>query len=257
MSIKKLIISATISYIFFMLMLLPAAHVIPIFNIPASKATFSGISGSIWSGKIDHLRLQKQDLHSVQWDVKPLSLLTGKLSTHLVSSYQNIDANALVDYSLFSKQLSLSDLNSEFSASQLQKILQLPLGELDGSIYIDMSRIVLADNKLSHVTGQISWKNAKIKLSNPIPLGIINIDISMPKRGVLSATLSNKQGALSIKGNIKLLANSRYTLDLRLKPRANASSELTELLRLMAPKKNQSEHIIQRSGRLNKSGLLL
>ena len=257
MSSKKLIITAAISYIVFLLILLPAAQIIPLLKIPASTASFSGISGSIWSGKIDHIRLQKQNIRAAQWDIKPLSLLTGKLSANILSSYQSIDATALLDYSLFSKKLSFSDLRSEFSASQLQKILELPFAELSGSLHMDMNSIVLQKNKLSQINGQITWNDAKVKVSKPISLGILNFDISTPNAGELSATLSNKQGALSIQGKLKLLANSRYTLDVRLKPRANAPAELTDLLRLVAPKKIQSEHVIQRNGRLKIPGLLL
>jgi len=257
MSSKKLIITAVISYIVFLLILLPAAQIFPFLKIPASTASFSGISGSIWSGRIDRVRLQKQNIHAVQWDVKPLSLLTGTLSADILSSYQNIDASTLLDYSLFSKKLSLSDLRSEFSASQLQKLLELPFAELTGSIHMDMNSIVLQQNKLSQVNGQIIWNDAKVKISKPIALGILNVDVSTPKSGELSAILSNRQGALSIQGKLKLMANSRYTLDVRLKPRANAPSELTDLLRLIAPKKIKSEHVIQRSGRLKASGLLL
>jgi len=257
MNSKTLIITAAISYIIFLLILLPASQVISLLKIPATTASFNGISGSIWSGRIDHLRLQRENIHAIQWDINPLSLVTGNLSAHMLGSYQNIDASALLNYSLFSKKLSLSDLRSEFSAGQLQKILELPFAELTGSMHMDMNNIVLQDNKLSHANGQIIWKDANIKLSKPISLGKINLDLTTPKSGELSATLSNKQGALSIKGQFKLMANSRYTVDVRLKPRANASAELTDLLRLLAPRKIQSEHIIQRNGRLKIPGLLL
>ncbi|MCK4708607.1 MAG: hypothetical protein KAU21_08325, partial [Gammaproteobacteria bacterium] len=62
---------------------------------------------------------------------------------------------------------------------------------------------------------------------------------------------------LSIQGDIKILANQRYTLDVKLKPRANASSELKNILTLVAPRKVKSEHIIHRAGHLRDLGVRL
>ncbi|MCK5336660.1 MAG: type II secretion system protein N [Gammaproteobacteria bacterium] len=257
MKTKNIFIAGAISYFLFLLILTPAANIIPLLTPSSNKISLHGISGSLWSGEIDQVIFNKQKLQSLRWSLNPLSIFAASISTDLQTEYKGQSISSQLEYSLISKIITLNDLQSSIKATELQKILNLPFGQLDGEINIDLHTVDLVAGKLPLINGKISWNNAKLSLSNTISFGQLQLILHSNDTGDLFGELSNKQGELSIQGDIKILANQRYTLDIKLKPRANASTELKNILTLVAPRKVKSEHIIHRAGHLRDLGIRL
>lgn len=251
---RNLVIFAVSSYLFFLLLLLPASHLFTLFSPPASVLKLSGISGSVWSGSVDKVTIKNYSLDSLAWSLNPLLLFAGNIGLDLQSRFAGQSLNTELDYSLFSKKVLLKQLNSNINASELQKQLKLPFGELVGTIQLDIDRLEIKPGQLPDVSGQLSWKQAQIKLYSTISMGHISLIIASADNGELSGQLSNSGGEVSISGDIKVNANKSYNLNIKLKPRSNASKDLLNILSLVAPRKINAEHIIQRSGRLSELG---
>jgi general secretion pathway protein N len=257
MKTKTILISAISSYFLFLVFLIPAANIIPLFNTPSSGVKLYGISGSLWTGRIDQVMIKKQRVQSVNWSLNLLAILTANLSADLEADFQGQPVSTQLSYSLISNTATLSNLHSSVNASDLNKILNIPFGQLSGIIKIDFDNVQLNTGKLPLVNGQVKWNNAKLTLGNTTSFGQLLLTLNSNEAGDLLGVLSNTQGELSIAGDIKVLANQKYTLNIKLTPRANASNELKNILSLIAPRKVKSSHIIQRSGYLRSLGINL
>lgn len=257
MKTKKIIITAAISYFLFLLALIPAETILPLLNKPANGITLQGISGSLWSGSIDEVDLKKQSIQSLKWSLNPFSLFTASLSSDLEASFHGQTLSTQLDYALISKAITFNDLKSTIDAKELTDVLKLPFGKLHGIVNIDLNKIRHTAGELPLVHGRVVWNNAKLTLSETSSFGRILLNLDSDDAGGLIGKLSNKQGELSIQGDIKVLANQSYTLNIKLTPRANASSELKSMLSLIAPKKVKSDHIINRRGQLKDLGIRL
>lgn len=257
MRTKHILVMASLGYFIFLLILTPAANIIPLLNNKSTGITMSGISGSLWAGSVDKIYLKNQTIQSLAWGLNPFSLLLANLSTNVEASVKGQLITSQVDYALFSKVTSLNNLHSSINASELKELLKLPLGEFSGIIDIDLSDVTLAAKKLPLINGSINWSNATLTLSEKIAFGQVSLKLNSADNGDLIGKLSNTQGELGIIGDIKVLTNKQYTIDIKLTPRANASNELKSILSLIAPRKVKSSHIIQRTGSLHDLGIRL
>lgn len=254
MNTKHLLFTAIGGYLLFLVILVPAASIVSWLNLPPQTISLSGVSGSLWSGTIDNAVINQHKLQSTEWSLKPFSLFTARLAADLKSHYESIPVSSGVNYSLLSHSLSLTNLHSTIPAETLQQTLNIPLGQLAGTIQVTLPDVELISGKLPLVNGSIVWNNAKLTLADTISFGQIQLALASNAAGDLSAQLSNQQGELNIQGDINILANQRYSLNIKLTPRANASAELLSILSLIAPRKIKADHIIQRNGHLRDLG---
>lgn len=245
------------SYFFFLLTLTPAATVISFLPIPTNTVKLNGIRGSIWSGSIDNIDFNNQVLQDLSWSLNPFSLLAAAISTQVQSSFNGNIINTSLDYSLISNQVSLSDTSSTIAATALQKQLNLPFGELAGTINLTFDEIEFIPGKLPVVSGLVNWSNAKLTLSDTVSFGNLSLALQSNDKGEITGQLNNNSGDLSIIGDIKITTNKQYTFNAKLTPRSNAPKELLSILSLIAPRKDKSAHIIQRNGRLSDLGITL
>jgi len=251
------IITAVSGYLFFLLLLTPAATVISFLKLPSNSIALSGISGSIWSGSIDQARIKQQHIDNIFWSLNPLSLLTGSISSELKADVYDNPVQADLDHSFFSKSTSLYNVSSALNAKDLQKKLNLPFGELAGKLQLNLSELKIKPKSLPSITGIIQWNNAQLTLADKISFGNILLTLTPDDQSNLTGKLSNTKGELIIKGQLSVSPKSIYTLNIGFKPRANASAELVSILKLIAPRKEKGQYVLKRSGHLRQLGIKL
>ena len=75
----KPILLCVLLYLVFVVVLMPAKWAVQF--IPKNAGVEpSGVSGTIWQGQAQQLMLRGEQIDKVQWQVKPLALLTGQLA---------------------------------------------------------------------------------------------------------------------------------------------------------------------------------
>jgi len=257
MKTSQTIVIAIVSYVFFLLILTPASTIVAQLDLPPKRVSLDNVTGSIWSGNIDHAVINRQSVNNIQWSLSPWSLLVASINSDIEADVFNNRVNTNLDYSLLSSQIRLTDVKSTINASDIQKQLNLPFGELHGVIQVNAEQVDIIPKSLPAISALISWKKAQLTLAEKISFGDLFLRLSPADNGDLAGELSNIGGQLSIKGTIKVTAKQIYTLNVRLTPRANASAELLSIVKLVAPKKKANEHIINRSGHLRQLGIKL
>ncbi len=73
MNLTKKIILGVVIYLGFIIALFPASVAVKLAPLP-NNISVSGVSGTIWSGKIETLSIQRRQLELVQWQLSPWGL---------------------------------------------------------------------------------------------------------------------------------------------------------------------------------------
>ncbi|WP_416306891.1 type II secretion system protein N [Neptunicella sp. SCSIO 80796] len=216
-SIVKTVLLCLLCYSIFLLVHLPAAQVLGWVSLP-KEVKISGVSQTLWSGKMDQLVYQGIPLQDISWQLDFLPLLWGNAS-------MNIEAGNLRDAEQVSLKadLSLSASDTQSEGLQLYLPVNMVLGQLPIPLPVNASgRFKVNISQLDYqqqcvvLAGQGQWLNAQVAgTQGPIPLGTFNAELSCDKENVkvvikpdnsfgLDATAHiTPQGQFSIKGKFK------------------------------------------------------
>jgi len=230
------IITAIVSYLFFTLSSVPAAKVISLVsdnsNMPVK---LYGVYGSLWDGGANTVMIQGQpaSIDDLQWSINPAS---------------NINISAMGD-------ISASDVRAQIDASVMQKLVNMPLGELGGVFNINVEDFEMSDEGFPVVSANIKWNNAKLTLLETVDLGHINLDITPEEDNRLSAKITNNKGELSLDGTATIDPSKNYNLDLRITPEDSAKPNIRQSLGMFAKKQTDGSYLVKRKGNLRDLGL--
>ena len=249
------IIIAVASYLFFTLMNTPAATVISLVDSNITlPVKFYGVQGSIWNGQADRVVLPNQPpVNNVQWSLSPLSLLVASLSADIEAeiSQQRVIGNVSVGVG---GTIEASDVRARLDASDVQRMLSMPFGELGGDFNIDMQSLQWSGKGLPRAEGQIKWKNAKLTMVETVDLGHVELNIKPGKEGELEVDVSNKNGQLSIEGKASVTADRRYMVDVNFNPQNNASNNVKQSLAMFARRQSNGSYELKKAGNLQQLG---
>ena len=258
MHIKKryYILTAVFSYLFFLLSGVPASKIVSLADqnklIPAK---LYGVQGSLWNGSAEKIIIPNQlPIDNLKWSLSPASLLMAKLSSEINGNIKNQNFIGNVSVNAFGT-VEASDIRARVDSSTMQELIQMPFGELGGVFNLNVESIILDGSPLPKTSASLKWKSAKLTLAETVDLGHINISIKPGDENQLIATIANTQGQLSINGTASVDNNKLYALDLRIKPAANVSSDITQSLTMFSKRQKNGDYLVKRKGNLRELGL--
>lgn len=193
-----------------------------------TAVNLQSVDGTIWNGEAAELIWQNNPLGKLEWSVKPMTLLTGKLGLDfkLSDDALNADGTALVyrDQVVVLKQTSA---NAEVNALPLARS-KLPV-ELEGRVEVDMEKVVIKDNAVHAAEGIINWRNARITAPILLPMGEVTMEVSGTK-GNLKGELKSNKSAVDTRGTLELTNKGQLSSNIKLKPNAQTPEDIKELL---------------------------
>ena len=254
MKTRYYILSAVISYLFFTLASMPAATAFSLLkdntNLPF---TLQGIDGSIWNGSAQRLVISSApQLENLNWQLNPLSLLLARLNTEVeVDVFKNkLSGNITISSN---GEISASEVTTRLTGETVQKLIDLPLGEIGGDFDIEINSLELANN-IPVINGTINWNKAKFTLAETVDLGNIELSIKPSDNKSLTATIKNVGGDINIEGQVILADNKSYKLNLTFKPQASANNNIKQSLAMFARRQTNGTYILKQNGNLNSLG---
>ena len=248
------ILTAIISYLFFTLASTPAATAFSLLKSNV-KLPFSlqGIDGSIWNGHAQRLNIPSApQVENLNWQLNPFSLLIAQINADVEADiYKNkLSGNISVSSS---GDISASDIRTRLAGETVQKLIDLPLGEIDGDFEININSFELSNNT-PVVNGIIHWTNAKFTLADSVNLGNVELTIKPADDNALNAVIKNTGGDIYIEGQVMLSKNKAYDLDLTFKPLASANNNIKQSLAMFAKRQTNGAYLLKQKGNLNSLG---
>ncbi len=236
-----------LGYLLFLLVGIPAQQVWRLVP-PQNKAwlQISHIEGSLWSGQIDNLKINRLPLGELDWDLNLLPLFLGhidldvkihgplgKLQSRIVF---NIDGN-----------LQATDLSARIPAESLNPYT-LP-ATLGGEISLKIQKLLFQSKQKLQLEGEIHWRNASISMLQAVKLGDVQLLAKVAGDGS-TLHINNEKSALGIDGTVKLSANGRYNVKLTLMNRDSSRKDIRALLQMLGRADATGKVHIERQGQL-------
>lgn len=253
-----LVLLGLFAYALFLLLSLPAAQAWNWLEDQVPAQAF-GLSGTVWNGQAAVVLQQGRRLEAVQWDVKPASLLTGRLRADLQARLP--DGRLRGDVSLSpGGRIAVRQLRLDMPAPELLQWAgvsgQLPV-QVDGQLDALMQELVVDGERVEHVDGLLNWHGAIARFGNiALPLGDLALRLE-PATGGTNGTLVNQGGAIDLGGNLRLSPDGRFVLDLAVQARENYDSAATPAMQLLGIPTDGSQVQARLSGNLDGSGFRL
>lgn len=221
------------AYLAFTLSAFPAATAYAWFA-PAG-VSFSGIQGTLWSGRAAAGSVGDLPLRDVQWSVRPTRFLIGRLSGNVQARLTDGFVSANVSAS--PSRVALSEVRGSTSIATLRSVL--PVSGVRGDASVNIDELELADGAVTSVLGEL--KIAKLEVApfvpsgsrNLVPIGDYTVKFLDSGGEGVNATFVDTGGPLEVSGTLVLDAARAYTLDGLVKARPDAARELVEGLNII------------------------
>ncbi|NVJ64852.1 MAG: type II secretion system protein N [Gammaproteobacteria bacterium] len=217
---KKKILGALLSVLLLAVIIVamaPAQTVWPLIasKLPAKfqKVQTTNIQGSIWNPKIGKIRYYDLSVENVSADISVLSLLTGNLKAQINVNDFSLKLDGKL--SANTNAIEVSNLNYELAAQRFDPFMQFPVKSLKGNLTGSIEQASLqANGNWNNVQGIGSWQNAIIDyLEQSLALGNFEYQIKTDDTNNIILTVVDNQGVLDLKGQLTLMPNRSYQLD--------------------------------------------
>lgn len=207
----KLLPIGVAAYFLFIVVMAPAAKVIPYVQPQLEGVYLAGISGTVWSGRALQVSVSPVQLTQVGWNFKPLRLLLGSVVFDLDGQLGGRALNARASQGLFSGP-SLSDVNGSVSAADLMYWADMSAVELDGEIDFSLDDVEFSDGGLPAVAGRLVWKPATVMSPIELNLGLAELTTVIESDGITRGKLVANGGAMTMQGEVTLQSDGNYQL---------------------------------------------
>jgi general secretion pathway protein N len=215
-------------YVIFLVIKLPAVHVISKFSLPP-ELNLQHVSGTIWQGKATSVAYQHLAVSPIEWKLSAFPLLFGQVELDLKGGNirQVDDISISGNLILSNQQIGASQLKVYIPAKTALSRLPLPVPvRAQGRLVLDIQQLDYEFNQgCQQLAGNGQWLNAKVDgVSTAINLGSFNALLSCDNNNVVVSVQEPNSLGLSAKASIP--ANLKFTLDGRFKPAQNLPKEV-------------------------------
>jgi len=214
-----------LAYLLFLLANIPASSLIK--HLATRGISVNSSSGSVWHGQVTGFHAGVLNLGNIEWRVRFLPMLAGKLAADVSVKQSDGYAQGRVTLNILGT-LQISELNAS-----------LPLQTLIGNGGLPGGWTGTAQAKFSELSFKRNWPISAhgtldvIDLTGPSqqPSNIGAYRLSSPASGsndtTLIGDLKDLDGAsIGVTGQLKLATDRNYLLDTQVSPRANAPASI-------------------------------
>lgn len=218
----KYILAVVVLYLFFLIINLPASIIVSNINLP-NNAVLTSISGTVWSGKVEQLKISNIEVGSVSWKLSPLNLIIGELAADISIVNRKQYLNAEVNISLSGK-IKLEETRFSIDLTSLAPLTYgMPFayaGKASG--YFPVS--FFHKNNFVGVNGKLSLSSIEMISPQNQYFGDFIVDFRAEKEGATSGKIKDSGGALSIDGQLALKKNGQLNTSVKLSARETGGS---------------------------------
>ena len=224
------------AYLFFLVASAPAAKLLPLVQPQLPEFAFSGVAGSIWSGKAASINTDTVQLNKVSWSFHPLMLLLGRVEYSLDSQIAGGFLEADAGTGVFSDPY-LADVEGRIAANEALYWLDLDMLQAEGRLDFSFDRISWTDTAVPELEGKLTWGAARVTAPLQLELGTVELGMHT-EDGVLRGQLHATGGALQGDGTASMEQNGAYSLDANLRLSGEVPAEVDKFLSTFAEYKD-------------------
>lgn len=247
MKLRVYLITGIVAFVLALLIHAPAALVFKLLQSPEMTALPYGLQGTLGRGQVAGIGVQNQTtLRQLRWELKPLSLLLGRIRFDL----QSQDAALLegrLSFGLFGGSR-IDDLRYAGPLKPLLAAAGQAYAPMDGEINLHLDTLRIKQGRPQRVEGTLRLSGLAWTLArDPLVLGDFQALLSS-EDGTLNAQLESLSGPIELKGEARLLPDQSHEYEIRMRPKPDAPPMLRNLLSSAGPLDAQGWHLLRGKG---------
>ena len=242
---RVLWLAGTLACLLGIVTLVPARFVYHVAAPP--ELSLAGISGTVWSGRAEHASVAGVYLRGLEWQTRPLSLLSGKLAADV--SAEPVAGFIEGRFSVAAGgKLGISQLTASLGLASLAGALQM--GGIDGSANLQVERLELVDGLPTTAVGSVEVANLLVPdIHRQSRLGGYRAEFFTEDAGV-TASVEDTDGIFDVAGRFDIGADRSYRFIARLSAKANADESLKRQLRFLGTPDSNGQYELRLEGQL-------
>lgn len=239
------------AFLLFLLLLAPANLVMEQFAKRLPSFSVHTVEGAATDGSAQGVSWRGVRIDRLQWDWRPLALLTGWLEF-----YVNIDdpemrlaGKAAINAS---RHIRFRDLTGRLLFAELTVLAGQPKLPLQGAMEFDLPDLHLnsARQPLS-ASGMIHVIDLRVTLGQPLTLGDFTAQMNSADSEGIQGVIKDNNGPLMLKGTFGLLPDSRYRFNGQAAVRDANNRALRQAMNLLGPPDVDGRWVLGFSGVLS------
>ncbi len=240
---KKYVFIGAIVFLVAMLIYIPAGVASKLLpkNITANQ-----FQGNLWNGSALSLIVNKVNLGSVSWKVKPSCFLILKLCVDIKQS------NAQLTSSFSLKKRGATELQNLIAQGDAQ-VLSAFLSDygitLTGSFEADLAEVSFDDKSVHSIEGNVQFSS--LAVNGVLRLVVGNVDaVFEPKNDHIDIEISNTDGHVDLSGNVQLFNDMNYELNLDIRKNAKSTEAIVNGMQFVGKIQPDGSVQVKQNGKL-------
>ena len=240
---KKYIFIGGLVFLISMLVMIPAniaAKLLPN-HIRAQQ-----YEGNIWQGSAASLTVNKVNLGSVKWDVRPTCFLLLKLCANIKQNHHDFSSSFLLK---MRNSTELENLIASGDASVLNNMVSQYGITLAGGFEADLDEVTFSDDRIENIDGDMKFSSLAVNGVLRVLLGDLNSTFEPQDEHTL-IQINNDQGHVDINGIVQLFEDMTYDLDMQIRQNEQSSDAVKNGMQYIGDRQADGSIRLQQNGKL-------
>jgi hypothetical protein len=212
------------AYMVFFVTALPAVYLVSWLQPRLSNIELLDVTGTLWSGHAEELRVQSVSLGSLDWQFDWRAPFTATLGYRFDLHDGDARLGGRVDTRISS--LYLRDIQGQLRVNMLDHWLPLPPHSLDGELHLDLSQLILREGRLAAAAGSVDLDGASLSWPSNFTLGAFRMLLGTTNGGV-SGQIMDTASPIQLRMDATLAPDGRYHIvgNLAARDRGDAATQ--------------------------------
>ena len=239
---RGLVVVAVLTTLIALIVLFPARVAYRLVSSPL--VAMSGISGTVWSGEAREFSTNGVYLRDLEWRIRPLGLLTGRLVYDIAGSPVSgfLESEVAVG---FGGDVTLSGLTASVPLQMLERAIRID--GLRGMASLQFERLELVDGRAAALDCIIDVANVMVPLVSSSSLGGYRAEFFTQEDGIV-ASIEDTDGVVDLAGSLRINPDKSYEFFGHVVPRNNTPNDLAQRVRFLPRGDRPGQHVLQFGG---------
>ena len=202
--------------------------------------------GNIWQGSAASLTVNKVNLGSVKWDVRPACFLLLKLCADITQNHHSFTSSFLLKVR---NSTELENIIASGDVSVLNKMVSQYGITLAGDFQADLAEVTFSDDRIKNINGDMKFSSLAVNGVLRVLLGDLNSTFEPQDEHTL-IQINNDQGHVDISGIVQLFEDMTYDLDMQIRQNEQSTDAIKNGMQYIGDRQADGSVRLQQNGKI-------
>lgn len=209
-------------------------------------AVLNGVGGTVWSGRAAQASLSGVYLRDLSWQIRPLSLLSGKVAMAVEATPAAGFVESTVVFSP-GGTIEFENLQGSVPLQSFEELAGMP--GLRGSASVQFERLSFRDGLPVAADGVLTVSSLVAPTIFRDAIGGYRAEFSTQASGIV-ASVEDTDGVVDLAGSFQVRQDRTYQFIAQLAPKANTPERLGQQMRFLGTPNERGQYQLRLEGRL-------